>query len=141
MDMVFQVAGHRFGVSGERVCKAVGCVEGFTPFAADGGDVLFSFVEGKNAPEMKCVQYEFVYEDVTGTFGKTENGYMIILEMKTMHTYQHTVISINQKMMIGIKQLKMNILLSFSLIFNIQFHINQKRCMLKQHGLQNMLKI
>ena len=80
MDMVFQVAGHRFGVSGERVCKAVGCVEGFTPFAADGGDVLFSFVEGKNAPEMKCVQYEFVYEDVTGTFGKTENGYMITLK-------------------------------------------------------------
>ncbi|MBR5540918.1 MAG: hypothetical protein IKU64_00950 [Bacteroides sp.] len=80
MNHIYQVARHRFGVSGERLCKAVECIAGFEPFRVEGGELLFSFVEGTEVPEMKQVQYEFTYEDVIGTFGKTEHGFMLTLK-------------------------------------------------------------
>ena len=40
MYNTYQVAGHRFGVSGERLCRAVESIGGFTPFLAEEGEVL-----------------------------------------------------------------------------------------------------
>ncbi len=80
MKNTYQVAGHRFAVSGERLCKAVERIEGFKPFQVAEGEVLFTFVEGTDVPAMQQVQYEFAYEDVTGTFGRTERGFMLTLK-------------------------------------------------------------
>ena len=80
MKNTYQVAGHRFAVSGERLCKAVERIEGFKPFQVAEGEVLFTFVEGTDVPAMQQVQYEFAYEDVTGTFGRTEQGFMLTLK-------------------------------------------------------------
>ena len=89
---IYQVAGHRFGVSGEKLCKAVSCIEGFRPFRVEEGEVLFTFVEGTDVPPMQQVQYEFAYEDVTGTFGRTEQGFMLTLKPETedaFHLWHH----------------------------------------------------
>ena len=81
MNKVYQVAGHRFGVYGENLCKAIDCIAGFKPFERiNGGELLFTFVEDMDIPEMRTVQYEFAYEDVTGYFGKIANGFMLILK-------------------------------------------------------------
>ena len=81
MNRIYQVAGHRFGVSGEQLCDAVDGIAGFKPFQVDEeGELLFSFVEGNDVPGMESVQYEFVYEDVTGRFGRTGNGFMLSLK-------------------------------------------------------------
>lgn len=76
----YQVAGHRFNVSGKRLCKAVEKINGFKPFETADGDTSFLFVEGRNIPEMRSFQYRFTYEDVTGRFGSIDGGYMLILQ-------------------------------------------------------------
>lgn len=48
----YRVAGLCFAVEGERLCKIIDSIEGFTPFATADGDVLFSFAEGGKAPAM-----------------------------------------------------------------------------------------
>ena len=80
MNRFYQVAGHRFGVSGERLCGVVGSLDGFEHFLVDEGEVLFSFVEGDDAPEMCRALYEFSYEDIIGVFGRHEHGYMLSLK-------------------------------------------------------------
>lgn len=80
MNNIYQVAGHRFKVSGEGLCKAVESIVGFKPFIVGGEDYLFSFVEGTDVPVMKIIQYEFLYEDVTGMFGRTEQGFLLTLK-------------------------------------------------------------
>ena len=79
---IYQVAGHRFGVSGEKLCKTVESITGFAPFLVDGGEVLFSFVEGTDAPEMMEVQYRLVHEDIAGTFGRCEHGFLLTLKQQ-----------------------------------------------------------
>ena len=74
------VAGHRFGVSGEKLCKAVESIRGFASFIVEDGDILFSFKEGSDIPEMVQCQYEFTFEDVKGTFGKTAQGFILTLK-------------------------------------------------------------
>lgn len=76
----YQVAGHCFNVSGERLCKAIEQINGFKPFGVADGDTSFSFVEDRNIPEIKCVHYHFTYEDVIGNFGNIDGGYMLILQ-------------------------------------------------------------
>ena len=80
MYNTYRVAGHRFGVSGESLCKAVECIGGFAPFLADGEEVLFTFAKGTDVPEMKQVEYKFAYEDVNGMFGQTDQGYLLTLK-------------------------------------------------------------
>ena len=58
-------------VSGDKLCAAIDKIEGFSPFLVGDSDYLFSFVEGVNVPTMVEKQYEFAYEDVIGTFGRT----------------------------------------------------------------------
>lgn len=80
INKTYQVAGHRFRVSGERVCAAVSRIEGFKPFECTEGEPLFEFVEGMDVPEMKERQYTFTFEDVTGVFGRWEEGCFLQLK-------------------------------------------------------------
>ena len=70
----YRVAGLCFAVEGERLCKIIDSIDGFAPFATAGGDVLFSFAEGGEAPAMTQLRYEFEHEGVRGRFGRTEHG-------------------------------------------------------------------
>lgn len=79
MNKVYQVAGHRFCISGDRLCKVVDSIKGFTPFLVNETDVLFSFHESEDIPEICSVQYHFDYEGVVGRFGRMENGYVLSL--------------------------------------------------------------
>ena len=63
MNNTYQIAGHRFRVSGENLCKATESIDGFSTFLVEGDDALFSIVESNDVPEIKHVQYEFSYED------------------------------------------------------------------------------
>ena len=58
----YRVAGLCFAVEGERLCKIIDFIDGFAPFATAGGDVLFSFAEGGEAPAMTQLRYEFEHE-------------------------------------------------------------------------------
>ena len=80
MNKTYQVAGHCFRMCGEQLCKAVERIVGFRPFECEGGKPLFEFVEGTEAPVMEKVQYTFAYEDVTGTFGRWDNGFLLTLK-------------------------------------------------------------
>ena len=80
MNMTYQVAGHRFRVEGDVLCKAMDGMPGFPPFEAEEGDVLFSFIEGSSVPTMQTVQYEFTFEDIVGHFGRTGDGYLLTLK-------------------------------------------------------------
>ena len=80
MKRTYRVAGHTFQVCGEQLCKAVERIEGFRPFECEGGEPLFEYREGGEAPVMKEVQYTFLYEDVTGTFGRWEKGFLLTLK-------------------------------------------------------------
>lgn len=80
MNRTYQVAGHCFRVSGPTICEAVGRIEGFKPFECSEGEPRFEFAEGTEIPAMKETQYTFLFEDVTGTFGRTEEGYYLHLK-------------------------------------------------------------
>ena len=81
MNKMYEVAGHRFKVSGCHLCESVDNIVGFKPFLVEQeGEVLFSFAEGGKAPFMDTVQYQFAYDDVKGTFGRSDNGFMLILK-------------------------------------------------------------
>lgn len=81
MNRIYQVAGHRFMVSGEQLCSAIERIAGFGPFLTEEeGETLFTFAVGTDVPKMATVQYEFTYEDVTGRFGTTANGFMLDLK-------------------------------------------------------------
>ena len=70
----YRVAGLCFAVEGERLCKIIDSIDGFAPFATAGGDILFFFAEGGEAPAMTQLRYEFEHEGVRGCFGRTEHG-------------------------------------------------------------------
>ena len=80
MNRTYRVAGHSFMVCGEKLCKAVEHIEGFHPFEHEDREPLFSYVEGADTPHYKEVQYTFSYEDVIGTFGRWERGFLLCLQ-------------------------------------------------------------
>lgn len=80
MSKIYQVAGHSFVVSGERLCRAVESLDGFDTFLTEGHTAQFSFAEGTDVPDMKQSLYKFEYEDIIGVFGKTEHGYLLTLK-------------------------------------------------------------
>ena len=80
MNRGYQVAGHSFVVSGERLCRAVESLGGFETFLTEGEAAQFSFAEGTDVPEMQQPLYEFSYEDILGVFGKTERGFILSLK-------------------------------------------------------------
>lgn len=79
MTKIYQIGGHCFCISGERLCQAVEKIDGFKPFEVNNGDVVFSIVESTEFPTMESIQYEFEYENVVGKFGKTHEGWMLSL--------------------------------------------------------------
>ena len=85
MNRKYQIAGHLFEVSGEELCKAIACIEGFRPFEVAEGEPVFRFLEGQasDIPEMKNVEYDFEYEGVKGTFGRTAEGFRLNLKPET----------------------------------------------------------
>lgn len=78
----YQIAGHLFEVSGERLCAAVACIGGFKPFEVSTGEGEFLFREGafEEIPSGISVQYTFEYEDVIGSFIRTAEGYRLSLK-------------------------------------------------------------
>lgn len=80
MNRTYQVAGHRFMLWGDKLCKAVEGIAGFRPFESQDGEVLFAFMEDTAVPVMENVEYTFGYEDVRGFFGRTVKGFMLKLE-------------------------------------------------------------
>ena len=70
MNRKYQIAGHLFEVSGEKLCESVARIEGFRPFEVAEGEPVFGFQEGKvtDVPEMEKVEYTLEYEGVKGTF-------------------------------------------------------------------------
>lgn len=101
MNKIYQVAGHCFRVSGERICRAIGLIEGFKLFAYDEGKMDFEFVEGTDVPDWKEVQYTFSYEDVTGTFGRTETGFRLTLDPEREDAFHLWVCSGEPRVMMG----------------------------------------
>ena len=82
MNRKYQIAGHVFEVSGEKLCEAVVRIEGFRPFEVAEGEPVFRFQEGKitDVPEMAKVEYTLEYEGVKGTFGRTPEGFRLNLQ-------------------------------------------------------------
>ena len=82
MNRKYQIAGHLFEVSGEKLCDAVARIEGFRPFEVTEGEPVFCFQEGKvtDVPEMEKVEYTLEYEGVKGTFGRTAEGFRLNLQ-------------------------------------------------------------
>lgn len=82
MNRKYQIAGHLFEVSGEKLCEAVAQIEGFRPFEVAEGEPGFGFQEGKvtDVPEMVRVEYTLEYEGVKGTFGRTAEGFRLNLQ-------------------------------------------------------------
>lgn len=80
MNRTYMVAGHRFMVSGDRLCKAAEGIAGLRAFEAADGETLFSFIEDSNAPVVRNEQYTLEYENVKGSFGRTDNGHLLTLE-------------------------------------------------------------
>lgn len=86
----YQIAGHLFEVSGEKLCKAVACIEGFRPFEVMDGEPMFRFIEGTLAdvPAVIKEQYTFDYEDVHGTFSATETGFRLSLKPEAEEPFE-----------------------------------------------------
>ena len=82
MNRKYQIAGHLFEVSGEKLCEAVVRIEGFRPFEVVEGEPVFRFQEGKitDVPEMVRVEYTLEYEGVKGIFGRTAEGFRLNLQ-------------------------------------------------------------
>nr|MBQ5605092.1 hypothetical protein [Bacteroidales bacterium] len=83
MIQKYSVAGHIFGVEGDKICRMVSQIAGFKPFLLDKDNTsepLFRFVEGQTAPLMQQALYHFDYEDVHGIFGRYNEGYLLHLQ-------------------------------------------------------------
>lgn len=75
----YNVAGHCFRVTGDRLCKATEGIAGFRPFEVVDDEPGFTITEDSWVPAMNSLQYSFGYEDVEGAFGRFADGTMLIL--------------------------------------------------------------
>lgn len=82
MNRKYQIAGHCFEVSGEKICEAVAHIDGFRLFEVENQEGDFAFREGEwmDVLEVLSVQYIFEYEDVKGCFIRTADGYRLSLK-------------------------------------------------------------
>ena len=71
------IADHCFEVCSETLCSAISRISGFQPFEVTDGTPAFSFQIGEELPSEYNVQYSFIYEDILGEFGTTENGFFL----------------------------------------------------------------
>ena len=86
----YEIAGHLFEVSGEKLVAAMSGIEGFKPFEATEGEPLFHFMEGasEDVPAMVKEQYTFDYEDVHGSFGSTKEGFRLSLKPEAEEPFE-----------------------------------------------------
>lgn len=77
----YRIAGHGIEVKGKALCAGVDLLQGFIPFRTEEvGEEVWSFEETtEEAPALLKIQYTLEYEDVKGTFGKTDKGHLICL--------------------------------------------------------------
>ena len=88
MRKTYQVAGHLWSVSGERLCRTMDSIDGFKPFEVESNgdntaDCLFCVEEADDdhaVPQFGTVQYTFPSDGVTNRFGITAEG-CYLLEM------------------------------------------------------------
>lgn len=73
----YRVADHCFEVCPEILCRVVSAIQGFKPFEVTSGTPEFSFAMGEELPAEYNVQYSFIYEDILGEFGSTEDGFFL----------------------------------------------------------------
>lgn len=75
----YEIAGHRLAFA-ETLKEGIDQLPGFRPFLVEkDGAADFEFVTGETAPSFAKVQYTLEYEDVKGSFGTTEQGYLLVL--------------------------------------------------------------
>lgn len=93
MNRQYSIGNHLFQVTGESLVGAIDRIEGFKYFISETssaeGNVAsspvplpqFIFSEGEEyrLPSFSKEDYTFRYEEVTGTFGRSENGYLLKL--------------------------------------------------------------
>ena len=73
----YRVADHCFEVCPEILCRVVSAIQGFKPFEVTSGTPEFSFAMGEELPAEYNEQYSFIYEDILGEFGSTEDGFFL----------------------------------------------------------------
>lgn len=71
------IADHCFEVCSETLCSAISRISGFQPFEVTDGTPAFSFQIGEELLAEYNVQYSFIYEDIFGEFGSTEDGFFL----------------------------------------------------------------
>ncbi|MBQ2299736.1 MAG: hypothetical protein II278_10245 [Bacteroidaceae bacterium] len=76
----YTVAQHSFSILGDTLCNAIVPFDGLVPFETPHATPLFTFSEGATIPILHTAQYTFHFEDVTGTFGTTADGYQLTLK-------------------------------------------------------------
>lgn len=94
MNRQYNIGNHLFEVTGETLLGAIDRIEGFRYFISDspsGGDSAaasspaplpeFTFSEGEEhrLPSFSKEDYSFRYEEVTGTFGRSRDSYLLRL--------------------------------------------------------------
>lgn len=93
MNRQYSIGNHLFQVTGESLVGAIDRIEGFKYFISETssaeGNVAsspvplpqFIFSEGEEyrLPSFSKEDYTFRYEEVTGTFGRSEDGYLLKL--------------------------------------------------------------
>lgn len=93
MNRQYSIGNHLFEVTGESLVGAIDRIEGFKYFISETssaeGNVAYSpvplpqfiFSEGEEyrLPSFSKEDYTFRYEEVTGTFGRSEDGYLLKL--------------------------------------------------------------
>ncbi len=81
MKRDYLIAEHRIRIEGEKLLRAVDNIEGFLPFITDteGTPLITITSEGaeeRQIPTLEKEEYNFVFEDIHSSFGRTANGYL-----------------------------------------------------------------
>ena len=81
MNRDFIIAEHRIRIEGEKLLKAVDNIEGFRPFATTAVGLPLVTVTCENTdtmqePSFQKEEYNFLFEGIQSTFGRTSNGYL-----------------------------------------------------------------
>lgn len=96
MNRQYSIGNHLFEVTGETLLGAIDRIEGFKyfifkPLSGEGNaepssaslpEFLFSEGEEHRLPSFSKEDYSFRYEEVTGTFGMSRDGYLLRLAPK-----------------------------------------------------------
>lgn len=98
----YLIANHCIGVSGETLCTAIEQIPGFKTFLTQEPAQYFIQETTEEVTGILNEQYTFAYEDVKGSFGKTETGnYMQLTPENGESLWVNCVQGSNQAMIKG----------------------------------------